>query len=128
MREIKGPALFLAQFAGDEAPFNSWDAITKWAADCGYVGVQVPSWDDRLIDLTKAAESKDYCDEFKGVAAANGIAVTELSTNLTANMVATIGHTLDYDNTPAFQVAGPPPSARRQRVDNRILLPIGSTF
>ncbi|MEM8603404.1 MAG: aldehyde dehydrogenase family protein, partial [Cyanobacteria bacterium P01_H01_bin.121] len=46
----------LAQFAGDEAPFNSWDAITKWAADCGYVGVQVPSWDGRLIDLDKAAE------------------------------------------------------------------------
>ncbi len=35
MKTIKGPALFLAQFAGDEAPFNSWDAITKWAADCG---------------------------------------------------------------------------------------------
>jgi sugar phosphate isomerase/epimerase len=58
--------LFLAQFAGDEAPFNSWDAITKWAADCGYKGVQVPSWDGRLIDLEKAAASKDYCDEFTG--------------------------------------------------------------
>ena len=73
MKTIKGPALFLAQFAGDEAPFNSWDAITKWAADCGYKGVQVPSWDGRLIDLAKAAESKDYCDEFKGQAAENGI-------------------------------------------------------
>jgi hypothetical protein len=44
MRTVKGPALFLAQFAGDDAPFDSWDAITAWAADCGYVGVQVPSW------------------------------------------------------------------------------------
>ena len=44
MKTIKGPALFLAQFAGDTAPFNSFDAITKWAADCGYKGVQVPSW------------------------------------------------------------------------------------
>ena len=26
---IKGPAIFLAQFAGDAAPFNSWDAITQ---------------------------------------------------------------------------------------------------
>ena len=69
MKTINGPALFLAQFAGDEAPFNSWDSITGWAADCGYVGVQVPSWDGRLFDLEKAAASKDYCDEFKGVAA-----------------------------------------------------------
>ena len=51
MKTIKGPALFLAQFAGDEAPFNSWDSITKWAKSVGYDGVQVPSWDERLIDL-----------------------------------------------------------------------------
>ena len=55
MQTLKGPALFLGQFAGDAAPFNSWDDITRWAADCGYVGVQVPSWDARLIDLRKAA-------------------------------------------------------------------------
>ncbi|WP_322893096.1 MULTISPECIES: sugar phosphate isomerase/epimerase [unclassified Yoonia] len=88
MKTIQGPALFLAQFAGDEAPFNSWDGITKWAADCGYKGVQVPSWDARFIDLARAAESRDYCDEFKGVAAANGIAVTELSTHLQGQLVA----------------------------------------
>ena len=67
---IKGPAIFLAQFAGDAAPFNSWDAITKWAASLGYKGVQIPSWDGRLFDLKKAAESKTYCDEVKGVAQA----------------------------------------------------------
>ena len=88
MKTIKGPALFLAQFAGDDAPFNSWDSITKWAADCGYKGVQVPSWDGRLFDLAKAAESKDYCDEFKGAAAANGVEVTELSTHLQGQLVA----------------------------------------
>ena len=71
MKTIKGPALFLAQFAGDTAPFNSWDAITKWAADCGYKGVQVPSWDARLIDLSKAAASKGYCDDWAGQARAN---------------------------------------------------------
>ncbi|MEX2518411.1 MAG: sugar phosphate isomerase/epimerase [Paracoccaceae bacterium] len=88
MKTIKGPALFLAQFAGDEAPFDTWDGITKWAAECGYVGVQVPSWDARLFDLAKAAGSKDYCDEFRGVAAANGVAVTELSTHLQGQLVA----------------------------------------
>ena len=88
MKTIKGPALFLAQFAGDTAPFNSWGAITKWAADCGYKGVQVPSWDARLIDLTRAATSKDYCDTFKGQAAENGVEVTELSTHLQGQLVA----------------------------------------
>lgn len=89
MKTMKGPALFLAQFAGDEAPFNSWESITKWAADCGYVGVQVPSWDGRLIDLDKASSSKDYCDEFLGKARENGVEVTELSTHLQGQLVAT---------------------------------------
>ena len=89
MKTIKGPGLFLAQFASDEAPFNSWDAITKWAADCGYRGVQVPSWDQRLIDLDKAASSKDYCEEFAGKARENGVEVTELSTHLQGQLVAT---------------------------------------
>jgi sugar phosphate isomerase/epimerase len=88
MKTIKGPALFLAQFAGDAAPFNSWDAITKWAADCGYAGVQVPSWDARLIDLDKAAASQGYCDDFLGQARANGVEVTELSTHLQGQLVA----------------------------------------
>lgn len=51
MKTIKGPAIFLGQFAGDEAPFNSWDSITKWAAEKGYIGVQVPSWASQLIGL-----------------------------------------------------------------------------
>jgi sugar phosphate isomerase/epimerase len=88
MKTIKGPALFLAQFAGDAAPFHTWDSITAWAADCGYKGVQVPSWDARLFDLDKAATSKTYCDDFKGVAASHGIEVTELSTHLQGQLVA----------------------------------------
>ena len=66
MKTIKGPALFLAQFAGDAAPFNSWKSITAWAADCGYAGVQVPSWDGRLFDLEKAAASKDLLRRVQG--------------------------------------------------------------
>ena len=88
MKTIKGPALFLAQFVGDEAPYNSWNSITRWAAECGYRGVQVPSWDRRLIDLEAAAGSIDYCDEFKGVAEENGVRVTELSTHLQGQLVA----------------------------------------
>ena len=85
---MKGPAVFLAQFAGDAAPFNSLDAITKYMGDLGYKGVQIPTWDGRLFDLEKAAESQDYVDEVKGVCAANGVEVTELSTHLQGQLVA----------------------------------------
>ncbi len=87
-KTMKGPALFLAQFASDSAPFNSWDAICGWAAGLGYQGVQIPTWDARLFDLTKAAASKTYCDEIAGVAAAHGLAITELSTHLQGQLVA----------------------------------------
>ncbi len=85
---IKGPGIFLAQFAGDEAPFNSWKAITKWAGSLGYKGVQVPTWDARLFDLEKAASSKAYCDRMAGVARDNGVEITELSTHLQGQLVA----------------------------------------
>jgi sugar phosphate isomerase/epimerase len=85
---MKGPAIFLAQFAGDAAPFNSLPAITKWAASLGYKGVQIPSWDGRLFDLEKAATSKAYCDEVKGICADAGVEITELSTHLQGQLVA----------------------------------------
>jgi len=100
---IKGPAIFLAQFAGVAAPFNSWASITKWAGSLGYKGVQVPSWDGRLFDLRKAAESQAYCDELKGVAAENGVAITELSTHLQGQLVA-VNPTYDA----AFDAFAPP--------------------
>ncbi|MDP5360720.1 MAG: sugar phosphate isomerase/epimerase, partial [Paracoccaceae bacterium] len=118
MKTIKGPALFLAQFAGDQAPFNTWDSITKWAADCGYKGVQVPSWDDRLFDLAKAAASKDYCDDFKGRAAANGVAVTELSTHLQGQLVAVNpAYDTAFDGFAAPQVQGNPKARQAWAVD-----------
>ena len=88
MKTIKGPAIFLAQFADDEAPFNSLESICEWASSLGYIGVQIPTWDSRFIDLEKAAESKTYCDEFKGRAAERGIQITELSTHLQGQLVA----------------------------------------
>jgi len=88
MKTIKGPAIFLAQFAGDEAPFDTLDNICKWAADLGYIGVQIPTWVSSLIDLEKAAESKAYCDELKGRAEACGVQITELSTHLQGQLVA----------------------------------------
>ena len=86
--QIKGPAIFLAQFAGDAAPFNSLEAITKWAASLGYKGVQIPTFDGRLFNLDLGAESETYCDEIKGICADAGVEITDLSTHLQGQLVA----------------------------------------
>ena len=86
MSQIKGPAIFLAQFLDDKAPFNTLESITGWAKSLGFVGVQLPTWDSRVIDLEKAASSKAYCDELKGKC--NGLAITELATHLQGQLVA----------------------------------------
>jgi sugar phosphate isomerase/epimerase len=78
MKTMKGPGILLAQFAGDTAPYNSLKGMAKWAAGYGYKGIQIPTWDGRLFDLKKAATSKTYCDEVKGIVAEHGLEVTEL--------------------------------------------------
>jgi sugar phosphate isomerase/epimerase len=83
---IKGPALFLAQFVQDVPPYDTLERITAWAQELGFIGVQIPAWDSRLIDLEKAAESKQYCDDLKGQC--NGLAITELATHLIGQLVA----------------------------------------
>src|SRR5438477_228122 len=88
MKTIRGPAIFLAQFAGDAPPFNSLAGMAGWAASLGFTGVQIPTWDARLFDLEKAASSKAYCDEVKGTLAAHGLVVTELATHLQGHLVA----------------------------------------
>ncbi len=89
MKTIKGPGIFLAQFASNDAPFNTLAGMAKWAAGLGFVGVQIPSWDGRLFDLKRAAESQAYCDEILGVVKQAGLQVTELSTHLQGQLVAT---------------------------------------
>jgi sugar phosphate isomerase/epimerase len=88
MKTMKGPAIFLAQFAGPEAPFNSLPGIARWARDKGFIGVQMPTTDPNLFDLEKAATSDAYCDEVKGVLADAGVEITELSTHLQGQLVA----------------------------------------
>ncbi|NIA52367.1 sugar phosphate isomerase/epimerase [Massilia sp. TW-1] len=119
---IKGPAIFLAQFAGDTAPFDDWKAITRWAGSLGYKGVQVPSNDRRLFDLARGAQSKTYCDEIAGIAAESGVAITELSTHLQGQLVAV--HPA-YDE--AFDGFAPPelrgnPAARQRWAVEQMLL------
>ena len=88
MKTMKGPGIFLAQFLGPDAPFNSLPTIAKWAADKGFVGVQIPTTEASLFDLNLAAESDAYCDEVKGILKDAGIVITELSTHLQGQLVA----------------------------------------
>ncbi len=88
MTTIQGPAIFLAQFISDQAPFNSLESICAWAKGLGYKGIQLPTNDPRFIDLQRAAESKTYADEIKGTVNAAGLEITELSTHLQGQLVA----------------------------------------
>jgi sugar phosphate isomerase/epimerase len=109
MKTIKGPAIFLAQFAGDAAPFNSLASIARWAAGHGYKGIQIPSWDGRLFDLKRAAESRAYADEVKGIVADAGLAITELSTHLQGQLVAVHpAYDSAFDGFAAPEVRGNP--------------------
>jgi sugar phosphate isomerase/epimerase len=118
MQTIKGPALFLAQFIGDAAPFDSWDGITRWAADCGYAGVQVPTSDPRILDLDKAVESRVYRDQFLGVARDNGVEVTELSAHLQGQLVAVHpAYDAGFDAFAPADVRGNPGARQEWAVD-----------
>ena len=99
MKTIKGPAVFLAQFVDKSAPFNSLDGMCKWASGLGYKGIQIPTWESSLIDLDKASESQDYCDELLGKVKSYGLEITELSTHLQGQLVAVSpAYDLMFDN------------------------------
>jgi sugar phosphate isomerase/epimerase len=84
---MKGPAIFLAQFAGTAPPFDKLETMAQWAASLGYVGVQVPT-DPKLFDLELAANSQTYCDEIAGKLADANVVISELSTHLQGQLVA----------------------------------------
>jgi sugar phosphate isomerase/epimerase len=122
MKTIKGPAIFLAQFVGDAAPFNTLDGIARWAAGYGYKGVQIPSWEPRLFDLRRAAESKTYCDEIRGVLARHGLQPTELSTHLQGQLVAVHpAYDLAFDGFAPEAVRNSPAKRQAWAVDQLLL-------
>jgi len=121
-KTMKGPAIFLAQFAGDEAPYNTLPNIARWAAGHGYKGIQVPSWDGRLFDLKKAAESKDYCDEVQGICREAGVEITELSTHLIGQLVAVHpAYDFPFDGFAPESVRGNPKARQEWAVENMLL-------
>jgi len=87
VKTIKGPAIFLAQFLGGAAPFETLEGLAGWAAALGYKAIQVPC-DPRLVDLETAARSQDYCDDLKGRLSEIGVEISELSTHLQGQLVA----------------------------------------
>ncbi|RYZ11098.1 MAG: sugar phosphate isomerase/epimerase [Comamonadaceae bacterium] len=119
---IKGPGIFLAQFTGDTAPFDSWASITRWAGGLGFKGVQVPSNDTRIFDLRKAAESTTYCQELQGIARENGVEITELGTHLQGQLVAV--HPVYDEAFDAFapaEVKGDPKARQAWAVEQMLL-------
>jgi sugar phosphate isomerase/epimerase len=88
MPKIKGPAVFLAQFLRDEEPYNNITNIGRWVAGLGYKGIQIPTWDRRAFDLDQAAESKTYCDDYKGLLKEMGLEPTELAGYLAGQVLA----------------------------------------
>ena len=88
MNTLKGPAIFLAQFAGEKHPYNTMKSIAEWSVSSGFEGIQIPSWESKIFNLDQAAESKDYCDDLSGMLKEIGLSITELSTHLQGQLVA----------------------------------------
>jgi sugar phosphate isomerase/epimerase len=117
MKTIKGPAIFLAQFMGDEVPFDNLAHLAGWAAGLGFKGIQVPC-DARLIDLEQAAASQTYCDELREIADDAGVTITELSTHLQGQLVAVHpAYDTLFDGFAAPQVRGDPAARTQWAID-----------
>ncbi|HWK71313.1 MAG TPA: sugar phosphate isomerase/epimerase family protein [Burkholderiaceae bacterium] len=122
MKTIKGPGIFLAQFAGGQPPFDSLEGLARWAASLGYKGVQIPTSDPGLFDLQQAAESQAYCDDVRGMLAGHGLEATELSTHLQGQLLAVHpAYDTLFDGFAAPAVRGNP-AARTQWAREQLLL------
>ncbi|WP_028034049.1 sugar phosphate isomerase/epimerase [Chelativorans sp. J32] len=120
-KTMKGPGIFLAQFAGDHAPFDTLPNIARWAAGHGYKGIQIPSWDKRLFDLKKASESAAYCEEVKGICRDAGVEITELSTHLIGQLVAVHpAYDMPFDGFAPESVHGNPKARQEWAVDHML--------
>lgn len=85
---MKEPGIYLAQFMGDEEPFNGLKSICEWVAGLGYKAIEIPAFDPRCVDLQKLAESKTYADEIKGTVNEAGLEITSLATHLQGQLMA----------------------------------------
>lgn len=122
MRTLKGPAIFLAQFLSDEQPFDTLENTARWAAGLDYKGLQMPTNAPHIFDLSKAAESRTYCDEIKGVLAGHRLEITELSTHLQGQLLAVHpAYDAMFDGFAPSTVRGNP-KARQEWARKQLLL------
>jgi len=122
VKTIKGPGIFLAQFASATAPFDTLEGIADWAAGLGYKGLQIPTWESGLFDLAKAAGSRMYCDDVAGMLADKGLQITELSTHLQGQLVAVHpAYDAQFDGFAPAAVHGNP-AARQEWAVNQLML------
>ena len=111
---MKGPGIFVAQFIGPDAPFNTLSGLARWAGGLGYRALQLPTHLDHIFDLGLAASSQDYCDEIRGVLAGHGLVISELSTHIQGQCVAVHpAYDIQFDRFAPASVQGRP-AARTQ--------------
>lgn len=107
MKTVKGPGIFLAQFIGTDAPYNSLEGLAKWASALGYKALQIPCNHPAIFDLEKAAISQTYCDEVTGVLAKYNMVISELSTHLEGQLIAVHpAHDVAFDGFAPAAVQG----------------------
>ncbi|WP_313119449.1 sugar phosphate isomerase/epimerase family protein [Pantoea septica] len=107
MKTLKGPGIFLSQFIGQQAPFNSLEGLAQWAASLGYKALQIPRNHPGIFDLPRAASSQTYCDEVRGLLQEKGLCISELSTHLEGQLVAVHpAHDAAFDNFAPASVRG----------------------
>lgn len=122
MKTIKGPGIFLAQFVGAHAPFDTLEGLAGWAAGLGYRGIQIPTNNPALFDLEQAAQSQAYCDDIQDMLAGHGLTITELSTHLQGQLLAVHpAYDALFDGFAAPAVRGNP-QARQRWAHEQLLL------
>ena len=118
MNTLKGPAIFLAQFAGEKHPYNTMKSIAEWSVSLGFEGIQIPSWESKIFNLDQAADSKDYCDDLSGMLKEIGLSITELSTHLQGQLVAVHpAYDQMFDGFAPQEVHGNPDERQKWAVD-----------
>ena len=118
MKTMQGAGDLPGAVRGRSRRRSTTSGIAGWAAGLGYKGMQIPTWDGRLIDLKKAAASKAYCDEIKGICREAGVEITELSTHLQGQLVAVHpAYDEAFDGFAAPEVRGNPKARQAWAVD-----------
>src|SRR6202043_2528060 len=105
-----------------EAPLDQFDGIARGVAGHGYDGGQIPGRDGRLFDLKRAAASKTYWHEVRGVLAYNDLQAFCRSTHLQGQLVAVHpAYDLAFDGFAPEKLRGSPRARQAWAVEQLLL-------